>query len=337
MSENNVVISSRIRLARNVEGYPFYINDERAAVLARTAIDSARKLEDFKVFPMSKVGGTLEGYALVEKHLISPDLLKNRSGGAAIISSDNTVSIMVGEEDHLREQCIMSGLNLKEAYKRLSVIDGGLNKDIKFAFHAKFGFLTTCLTNIGTGLRASVMMFLPALTLTKTLEQCVNNVTRLNMTIRGVYGEGSEGSGYIYQISNQKTLGITEQDILAAVQSAAEHIVEAELRARQYLLVSAGDELKDKIFRAYGVLKHCYKLGCNEFMQLIALVKLGIYYGFFQLDSSAVERLIVDVQPANLCLKAGKELETAERDLLRAKLVGENLIIIGDMKDAGKN
>lgn len=323
--KDDVVISSRVRLARNVQGFPFYINDERASVIARTVTDTARELGNFEVYPMSKLSGTVESYSLMEKHLISPDLIKNKKNGVAIISEDRTVSIMVNEEDHLRQQCIMKGLSLDKAYEKIDMIDDALSQKLKFAFHPKYGYLTTCITNLGTGLRASVMMFLPALTMIRSLEQVVANVGRLNLTIRGVYGEGSDYEGYIYQISNRNTLGISEKEIIDAVKNAALHITEAELAARDYLISNNEVETKDKIMRSYGILSNCYKLSNNEFMKLIAMVKLGEYYGLTHLDGVDLDKLIEDVQPAGICMMAGKNIDADKRDIIRAEYVVKTL------------
>lgn len=310
----NIILSSRIRLARNLDGMPF--RGINPAPICAKAMDVMRPTASYTLYPMSALS-PLEQTRLVERHLISKELIE--CGGSAIIRADNKVSIMIGEEDHIREQCIMSGLSLKEAYAELRQVDSALDGAFKFAFNRTFGYLTSCLTNVGTGMRASVMMFLPALTLTGSLNRCIGNVTRLNMAVRGVYGEGSDAEGYVYQISNQKTLGITENDIVASVENVASRLVESELRAREALMQSDPAGLKDKILRSYGILGSCYAISKSEFMELIAFVKLGVYYNMLECrDEAALEKLITEIQPASLCLGTGRRLDGSERDLVRA-------------------
>lgn len=326
---NDVVISSRIRLARNVEGvpYPARLNDERASSIARKVYEAVTREggDNYDLYKMSNIN-PIDGNVLKEKHLISTDLLNNNQFGAAIINESETVSIMINEEDHVREQCILRGLALKEAYKEINRVDDAISKNVKFAFDPKLGYLTSCPTNLGTGMRASVMMFLPGLSITKTLEQCVAAVGRLNMAIRGVYGEGSSAEGYIYQVSNQKTLGCSEEQIIEAVQTSINHIVDAEFRAREALLKSNPVELRDSILRSWGILTNCYKLSSVEFMERIALVKLGDYYGMIKVsDADRLEKLITDAQPANIVNISGKQLDPEERDVYRALYVGKTL------------
>lgn len=315
---NDIILSSRVRLARNIDGYPFFLNDERATLLTKAVSDRLKKIDRFRLYRMSDFGET-ESLAMMERHLISPDLIKNKKFGAAVVSEDESVSIMINEEDHVREQCILSGFNLEAAYKKISLLDSSLSGELKFAFSPKYGYLTSCLTNLGTGMRASVMMFLPALSITKTLERCIAGVTRLNMAIRGVYGEGSESSGYIYQISNQRTLGISEIEIYKSVSSAAEHIAAAEIKAREYLIKTNPSDIKDKILRAYGILTNCYKINHNEFVGNIAFIKLGIYYGLLQLnDENGLEEFIAEMGPASLSINL-KQSNALGRDILRAE------------------
>lgn len=332
---NDVVVSSRVRLARNVAGlpYPYKLHDDRAVLLAKKVCEAVNKrkkedgepADDYALYRMETIGD-IDGGVLKEKHLISADLLENKKYGAVIINSSETVSIMVGEEDHVREQCILEGFNLPEAYSKINAIDDDISKVVSFAYDAKLGYLTSCPTNIGTGMRASAMMFLPGLGITHNLEQCVGAVARFNMAIRGVYGEGSEADGYLYQISNQKTLGVSEQEILSSVQSSIGHIADTELRARDELFKSNQAQLKDKIQRAYGILCHAYIMDSKEFMKLFALVKLGVYYGVIKVsDAQRLEKLFTDAQPANIINLSGKELDGEERDVFRAAYVGKTL------------
>ncbi len=324
---NDVVISSRIRLARNVDGLPFppKVNDERATLIARKVYEAVNSLGTFDLHRMKSIK-EIDANVLREKHLISADLITDSPSGAVIINDTETISIMINEEDHVREQCILNGINLTEAYRIINEVDDAISKRLKFAFDARLGYLTSCPTNVGTGMRASAMMFLPGLSITRNLENCVNAVSRLNMTIRGEYGEGSGADGYIYQISNQKTLGVSEQEIISSVQASVSHIVEAELMARKQLQSYEETELKDKILRSLGILCHAYVIDTKEFMQLLAMVKLGIYYGYIKCSNpDRLEKLFTDGQPANILNLSGKNLNERERDVLRASYVSKTL------------
>ncbi|MDE7464217.1 MAG: hypothetical protein K2M48_04215 [Clostridiales bacterium] len=209
--EDNTIVSTRIRLARNVDGLPF--PHKLKEIPARQITDGVEralsKIDRFTRFDMSGIS-QLDGTILQEKHLISPDLLTESPFGSVLINSDETVSVMVNEEDHIREQVILPGLSLDKAYARIDAIDDAISGSVKLAFSPRFGYLTSCATNLGTGMRASVMMFLPALTIKGLMDACINDVGRLNMTVRGVYGEGSNAEGYLYQVSFLSSLGITE-------------------------------------------------------------------------------------------------------------------------------
>lgn len=341
-SINDVVVTSRVRLARNLDRVPFphKLGDERALTLAKKVYEAVGRCpyeEEFdsrySLYRMSSISH-IDGEVLKEKHLISADLLKNKKYGAAIINDSETVSIMVGEEDHIREQCIMHGLSLVEAYKKLSRIDDELARDFDFAYDSRLGYLTCCPTNLGTGMRASAMMFLPGLSITENLEKCVNAAARLNMTVRGVYGEGSDADGYLYQISNQKTLGVSEAEIIASVQSCIRYVTEAEFAARRELMKANKTLLTDKIMRAYGILTNAYSLDSKEFMELLAMLKLGVHYGIIEVsDAGRLERLVTDGQPANVLGLSGKDLDGEGRDIFRAVLVSKTLKNICSVKN----
>lgn len=331
---NDVVVTSRVRLARNLDKVPFphKLGDERALTLAKKVYEAACRCpvdEEFdRSYSLYRMGSiaALDGEILKEKHLISADLLGNKKYGAAIINESETVSIMVGEEDHIREQCIMHGLSLIDAYKKLSRIDDELARDLDFAYDGKLGYLTCCPTNLGTGMRASAMMFLPGLSITENLEKCVNAAARLNMTVRGVYGEGSDADGYLYQISNQKTLGVSEAEIVSSVQSCIKYVAEAEFAARRELMKANRTLLTDKIMRAYGILTNAYTLDSKEFMELLAMLKLGVHYGIIEVsDRGRLEKLVTDGQPANILGLSGKDLDAEGRDLFRAAMVARTL------------
>lgn len=321
-----IIVSTRLRLARNIAGLPF--PHKLKELTARNVINSVQSslapVDVFKRYDMTGIS-RLDGTILQEKHLISPDLLEDCPFGSVLISADENVSVMINEEDHIREQVILPGLSLDQAYDRVNRIDDILAKNIDFAFDGRFGYLTSCATNLGTGMRASVMMFLPALTLQNMIDGCINDVGRLNMTVRGVYGEGSKAEGYLYQVSNQRSLGLKESDIIDSVKGAINHIVEAELRAR-HLLKRDEPELKDRICRAWGIATNAYKLSTEEAMQYLAMVRLGCFYGYIDIpDATVFQRLITECQPANMQKLGGSNMSVHERDVLRAQHVANTL------------
>jgi len=325
MIKNDIFISSRVRLARNIEGLPFFLKDDRAVALGKTVFSTLRQMDKFEMYKMSEFDD-ITALAMMERHLISADLVKNKKYGSVIVGDDESVSIMLNEEDHIREQCIYKGLNLKQSYERLGYIDRALAKELKFAYHRTYGYLTSCLTNLGTGLRASAMMFLPALALTKNIDDCLKNVARGGMAVRGVYGEGSETAGFIYQISNSRSLGITEFDIIEGVELAAISLAKAEAAARDMLIEKDAAGIKDKILRSFGILSHCYNLSYSEFLSLIAFIKLGIYYGFINVkDYDKLNDLVVQMGPASLAAERESQRSLEDKDIIRAVMAAKGI------------
>ncbi|MCL2861077.1 MAG: ATP--guanido phosphotransferase [Firmicutes bacterium] len=324
---NDIVLSSRIRLARNIEGLNFASKLDLASanMLPRKVYEALGSSDTYLLYRMKDIS-EIDAHVLKEKHLISEDLIFNAQTGSAIINERENVSILVNEEDHIRLQCIERGFSLADAHENLRIVDNLLSKKMKFAYSKKLGYITACPTNIGTGMRSSVMMFLPGLAIFNNLEKCLNAIARLNMAIRGVYGEGSSASGYIFQLSNQKTLGLTSEQIIEAVEASCGHVIEAEYRARDSLYKTSPSELKDKIWRAYGVLTNAYSLTSSEFMELFALVKLGIYYDFIKTNNiERLDTLLVNAQSYSISSLSGKNLDTDERDNYRASYVAKVL------------
>lgn len=320
------IIKSRVRLARNLSNYPFRIEDVKTAREIVTHVNRAIvKCDTFNLYFMSNLSATaLE--AMKERHLISTSLIENRERGAALINKDESVSVMVNEEDVIREQCFMRGLRLKEAYERLIKIDDEICKYLPVAYDKKLGYLTACPTNLGTGLRASVMLFLPALTKSGKINALAEEASRLGLTVRGVYGEGSGTDGAIYQISNEVTLGVSEEEILQAVEDRVVQICEVERKESERLF--ARNELKtmDMAKKSYGVLTNAVMLSYSEFLSHVANVKLGAMLGMISInDISAIDDLIISSRPANICEQFGKRLNANDRDLYRAELVGNKL------------
>jgi len=324
---NDSVIISRVRLARNLSGTPFYVDNPILAKEIIGKVDRALKLtEQFNLYRTAELTA-LELESMKERHLISNTLIENKLCGAVLINEDESVSVMINEEDVLREQCFLKGLSLNEAYKRIQVIDDELNKNLNLAFDEKFGYLTACPTNLGTGLRASVMMFLPALTEGGKIKPLVKEVKKLGLTVRGAYGEGSEAEGFIYQISNEVTLGVSEYDILREVENTVDRIRLAE-RDEMVRLYTGKNELStmDKILKSYGILTHSVLLEYSEFLRHVSWVKLGAILGVIPIsDIYKIDKLIVAVRPANLCIANGKRLSSVERDYIRAQMVGDKL------------
>lgn len=323
------IIMSRIRLARNLSGYPFKVTDSTLGKEIVKKVNRALVRSDtFNLYFMSNLT-EIKLEAMKERHLISQNLIDNRACGAALINQDETVSIMVNEEDHVREQCFMTGLHLFEAYKKLDKIDDDLSNNLDIAFDKNFGYLTACPTNLGTGLRASVMMFLPALSTAGKIPQLIKDTQKLGLTVRGIYGEGSNAEGYIYQISNEVTLGVSEQEILQEVERTVLEICNAEHDLMNKLFVRNELQTMDKARKSFGVLTNAVMLEYSEFLAHIANVKLGAMLGLLNItDLTAIDELIIRVRPANVCEQYGKKLTAVNRDLFRAEMVGKKLLKI---------
>ena len=319
----DVVYSSRVRFARNITGLPFPEKltgeEEIYSVLMRGVEKALAPLGEFRMYRMNGLD-PLDAQALVEKHLISPALASSRYG-AVMISKLQDISVMINEEDHIRAQCIVRGFDLNGAFKRLVEADKAMAEKLEFAFDSKYGYLTACPTNMGAGMSPSFMVFLPGLTLTGALNSVLSTLPQFGVTARGVYGEGSEEKGFMYQISNQAMIGATEEEILGRVTKVAESFIRAERAAREDLARKGGIELQDKIMRAYGILTNACKISSDEFMELIAYVKLGISLEYIKADAEKADDIITLTQPAMLCKAAGKKLNSEERDITRARLV----------------
>ena len=331
---SKTVVSTRIRLARNIEGYPFpsHLKDEKQArEIIRLVTSGLSRLDGFQddqfnVFYMSGISEE-QAQILKENHLISPNLIKNKRASAAIINTDESVSIMINEEDHLREQCILKGFELNTAYDIMARIDAKISNSMKFAYDEQLGYLTACPTNLGTGLRASVMVFLPALTINGMMPKIYRSIAKLGLTVRGVYGEGSEAEGYMYQISNEVTLGVTEEEILAQVCEVVKKVAELEECERLTLKNCASAlDIKDDCMRSYGILTNCAKLTTAELIKLAANVKLGACLGYINIsDVSKIDDLVVEMRPANITAAASQQLTATERDVYRAEYVAKHL------------
>ncbi len=319
------VISTRVRLARNFAAYPFPQKmDEAQAEDVVTLVRKGLKpldLDNFTEYKMSELTEE-EAQRLQERYLISP-ALRGARGGAAFVSSDEHISIMVNEEDHLREQYICHGFRLDEAYERMLGIDSELSATFDFAYSERLGYLTACPSNLGTGLRASVMLFLPVLTKQGKLKSWIAEVKRKGLTVRGAFGEGTVGEGYLYQLSNEKTLGEREMAIIEELKSTALRLCDAESNAREALLQTKGLEIEDRCLRSFGALTNCALLSQKEFLEKMTDIRFGVACGFLEaLDEKGFEDFINDMRPAAFRLNNGLEKATeTERDAFRAETV----------------
>lgn len=330
--ENDIVISSRVRLARNIEDIPFphQLDDQASKAVADKVYDgilmgNINLKEDFQLLAMKDLD-QIERLNYIEKHLISPDLVKNVDKGSMLINKDETISILINEEDHIRIQCLLPGLQLEKAYDISDKIDDLLEERIDFAFDEDLGYLTACPTNLGTGIRVSVMLHLPVLRLTGYINTILQAAGQIGLAVRGIYGEGTEISGDIYQISNQVTLGVTEKEVVGSLHNVTMQIIEKERKSRNKLLKTRKIDLEDRLFRSLGILKNARKIAGKEAMQLISDVKLGANLGLMEdINMNKINSLITMIQPGYLQKYYNTELNPVERDIKRAKLIRDNL------------
>ena len=327
METNNIVISSRIRLARSLKNYPFSNNTnlEKANDVLVKAFNAINNVGNFNTYRLKNLS-QLALEEMLEDHLISSQLIENSDISGVAISDDKTVSIMVNEEDHLREQCLLSGLDLKRAYDIINDIDNELNISLNFDYDKNFGYLTACPTNVGTGIRASVMMFLPGICLTNNFEEMVNAVSKLGICVRGAYGEGSQANGYVFQISNQFSLGKTEDEIIQLVESTVLKICDLEKKARNNLMANNENKLTDDVFRAYGVLSNCFLIGSNEACEYLSKLKLGVALNIINLKNpEIIDELLKNISACKINGMSGANLSAIERDKSRAQYLGRVL------------
>lgn len=329
----DIALSSRIRLARNLVGMPFPNRadlDQLAAVVdqMRKSVNTLSNADGHSYsFIVLDQLSPLERAVLVEKHIISPNHSQQAENRALMIRDDAGVSIMVNEEDHLRIQCLTPGLDLAAAEALANRIDDALEAKNNFAFNENLGYLTACPTNLGTGLRASTMLHLPALVLTQQINRLVAAATQLGMTVRGLYGEGTEAIGNIFQVSNQLTLGYNEQEIVDNLQGVVIQIIDQERAARQALLENSRDAITDRVWRSYGVLRYARSISGNEALAMLSEVRLGVDLKI--IDDTRPEifnELLVRTRPNFLQKMAGeRELDSSSRDRLRAQIIRDKL------------
>lgn len=326
--DSDVVISSRVRLARNIESEPFLTkctNQNREKILNDIKGITPSLGYGLKFINLKDIDDITK-ISLVEKHMISPDfILKNCENKAILVNDEENICIMINEEDHVKLQVFSSGQDLENLMNLAIEIDEKLGDSVTYSYSKQFGFLTASPTNVGTGMKASVMVHLPALTLTGNISKVLQIVNNFGMNIRGLYGEGSQSQGHIYQISNNQCLGLTEQEIIKNIKIIIDKVIEQERLARKYLTKN-WVELEDKVYRSYGILKYASKLSSDECKKLLSDVKLGTDLGIIkELDDSKVSKLNLYTKPGNLQKYLGKQLDGYDRDIKRTEVVKQIL------------
>ncbi len=331
---SDIVISSRVRLARNLLEVPFphQMTEEQAQEVVTSVARVVGKSEvrenlgTMEIVMLNDLS-SLDRQILVEKHLISPAHAENTARGRGlVIRDDEAVSIMINEEDHLRLQCLFSGLQVKEAWELANQTDDYLESSLNYAFDEKWGYLTVCPTNVGTGMRASVMLHLPALVMTNQAQRIFATLSQIGLAVRGLYGEGTEATGNLFQISNQVTLGPREEEIVNNLTTVTSHLIEQEQKARQHLLSKARLSLEDRICRALGILLNARIMNSEEALSHLSDVRLGLNLGIIDtIDLRALNELMVLIQPGYLQKLAGQEMSAFDRDVKRANIIREKL------------
>ena len=325
-----VVLSSRVRLARNVAGCKFPTSadsetKQRIISYFDSTLARSKVLSEGLYYKASDISG-LDKDFLVERHLISPTFFNGDISKALFMDATERVSIMINEEDHLRIQALSPGLNPKGAYELAAKYDSEIGCYLEYEYDIDFGYLTACPTNAGTGMRASVLIHLPGLVLTREIEKVVSYITRSGLVVRGFYGEGSDVLGNLFQLSNQNTLGVTEDEILNQIGRVTREVIDKEAAARQRLMDEAADMIEDKIWRAYGILKNARVLTSDEVMNLLSAIRLGHAMKIIDfLDIALINEILLLSQPAHLQKYYGHEMDNNRRDFVRAQMVREKL------------
>ena len=327
-----LVLSNRIRIARNIKNksFPHKLSPTEARSLVKEVENS--------FFTASYINNSyhtirlwecddLQATRYLEKHLISSELINNSQGAAFILGDNETVSLMINEEDHIRLQCMNGGFNLRESFDMANKLDNLIEENIQYAFDEKIGYITTCPTNLGTGLRASVMIHLPALTMNNEMSEILKALTQVGMTIRGLYGESSKAQGNIYQISNQITLGVSEEEIISNLEAVVDQIITQERNTRERLYSTYRYELEDKIFRSLGVLRSAVMINSNECLDLLSNVRMGVEMGIIRdVDKCVLNDLLITAQPASLQMRYNAKFNEKESNINRARLLREMLM-----------
>jgi protein arginine kinase len=327
---SDIVISSRIRLARNLSKLPFphWANKKQGEQVLNAVVEAVSRLgflkqaTVFKLFDLDSV----DKQFLVERHLMSHEHAQKTDSKAVVIDNEEILSIMVNEEDHLRMQVMQSGFNLFETWNIANKMDDSLAKELPYAFLSDWGYLTACPTNTGTGMRGSVMLHLPALVMTRQVDRVLAAIAKLSFNTRGLYGEGTQALGNFFQISNQVSLGHSEDEIIGNINGIIRQIIEQEHQARELMFSKNKALLEDKINRSFGILKSAYIISSQETIELLSLVRLGLDLGLIKhIDRARLNDLFITTQPAHLQKIENKKLTSEERDVKRAELIRKTL------------
>jgi protein arginine kinase len=327
---SDIVISSRIRLARNLEKYPFATRATKTSQaevlkLVKEGLAQSATLKRPLIVEIGELD-EVDRQFLVERHLVSREHIVHPDHKGVAIGEGEVISVMINEEDHLRIQVMQSGMNLQDAWSLIDALDDELSEILPYAYSTDWGYLTCCPTNTGTGMRASVMAHLPSLVITKQINKVLHTITKLGMTARGLYGEGTEASGNFFQISNQVALGRTEEEIMENIERILKEVIHQEQAARDVLMMNSRTHLEDRIWRAFGILKHAKTMSSTEALDLLSAVRLGVDLRLMNgLDRSKVNELFIFSQPAHLQKLEGKTLTAKERDEKRAELIRARL------------
>tara|TARA_R110002096_G_scaffold233086_11_gene423115 strand:+ start:5240 stop:6346 length:1107 start_codon:yes stop_codon:yes gene_type:complete len=328
--ESDIVITSRVRLARNLVGHPFpgwARKEDRLTVMeeVQPSLESLTEMKDSFSEEMTKLSA-IEKQVLVERHLISREHAAKGAGCGTVMNRKQTISVMINEEDHLRMQAIRPGLQLLSAYRSLDQIDTVLENDLPYAFDHQYGYLTACPTNLGTGMRASAMLHLPALVLSEQINQTIQGANKIGLAVRGLYGEGTEALANLFQISNQNTLGTNEQEIIEHLNRVIAQLIDNEKNARMKILEDRPTTMQDQIGRAYAVLKYAHIITSKEALNHLSMIRLGCDLGFVSEDErETINVLLTEIQPAHLQISAKRKLTPEERDILRADIIRTSL------------
>ncbi|MBI4576832.1 MAG: protein arginine kinase [Planctomycetes bacterium] len=324
--ESDIVMSSRVRLARNLGGRPFLTRatDEVKTEIERTSREAllSAALAEGLLYINVMDATPIERLFLVERHLISKEHANASGQRGVALGKKERISIMVNEEDHLRLQVLCSGYQLREAWVEMATLDDKVESRLDYAFSSQFGYLTACPTNVGTGMRVSVMLHLPALVMTRQIDKVFHAVSKINLAVRGLYGEGTNSSGDFFQISNQVTLGRAEEDLIRQIEDVVPQIIKYERNVRESLFKDNPKGLEDRVWRAYGMLRFARTITSNETMELLSQVRLGVNMKIIEdLDINTVNELFILAQPAHLQMCKGKKLDSPERDVARATFI----------------
>ena len=325
---DDVVISSRVRLARNLEGvaFPQRLDEDSSKKVALSVKQALENVYGDKL-SFSQMNTNPDRDVLVEEHVVSPDFAEDsRLFRALVTDDDNSLAIMINEEDHIRIQALLPGLNLEKAYEKANEADNAVISGCSVAYDEKYGFLTSCPTNLGTGMRASVMLHLPALSAFGYIKSIVNLMNKIGLTVRGIYGEGSDARANMYQLSNQVTLGISEEDTIQKLKSAVMQIVDREREMRKKLLEDTRSETYDKLWRSYGTLRYARKIDTNEASKLISNVRLAQVCGIIpEIKDKNLIKLLFEIMPSHILRRFPEAQDAALRDKYRADLVRQFL------------